>query len=58
MAEELKQAKPKKDNWFTRFIDKIGEANDKKFSGQIPDCCGGVRGSRKGQPAGPAQHKR
>lgn len=42
------QQKPKKDNWLTRFIDKIAEANEKKFGGQIPDCCGNTR------PAHPA----
>lgn len=46
MAEGRKQEKPKKDNWLTRFIDKIGEANEKKFSGQVPDCCGGKRVSQ------------
>ena len=57
MEEELKQAKPKKDNWLTRFIDKIGEANEKKFSGQVPDCCGGTGGPKASAQSGPAQHK-
>jgi len=40
--EHNKRQKPKKENWLTRFIDRIAEANEKNFGGQTPDCCGHV----------------
>lgn len=43
MLDERKEKKPKQETWLSRFIEKIASANEKKFGGQVPDCCGGVK---------------
>ncbi len=35
--------RPKKDTWFSRFLERLAAANEKQFGGQMPDCCGRMR---------------
>ncbi len=56
MATEPKPAKPKKDNWLTRFLGRLAEVNEKQFQGQVPDCCAGKQQGFKPN-ASSAQHK-
>ncbi len=37
--------KPKKETWFTRFLDSLAKANEKQFGGNVPSCCSGKTAS-------------
>lgn len=38
--------KPKKETWFSRFLDSLAKANEKQFGGDLPSCCGGKTAPR------------
>lgn len=45
--ESQSSQKPKKDSWFSRFLERLAAANEKQFGGQVPDCCSGKSHSVK-----------
>ncbi|HHW18773.1 MAG TPA: hypothetical protein GXX30_07715 [Firmicutes bacterium] len=34
-------SKPKKKSWFSRWLERLAEINEREFGGQVPDCCAG-----------------